>query len=138
MQTNSLTKDFTKGVFVTAKTNATELQRTIGKRLMELRKERGITQIEMAKLLNVAQSVISDYETGNFRLHGDLIVRITKILKISADVLLGLDKTRDNKESAELQKKHNRIYKRLKEIDKLSVRDQEALIRTIDAFLTKN
>lgn len=122
-----------KGVFaVSAETSPTALQVTIGKRFALLRKEAGITQKEMAEQLNVTQSMVSDYENGVFRLHGDLIVRIAKILKISTDKLLGLEKSK-----GDTGLKNTRLYKRLKEVDKLTKRDQDVLLRTIDAFLAK-
>ena len=42
----------------------------IGERIARLRKERGITQVEMAELLGLSQPVVSDYERGALRLHG--------------------------------------------------------------------
>lgn len=80
--------------------------------------------------------MVSDYENGVFRLHGDLIARIAKILKVSADTLLGLERSKDSKNDEELIK-NRRIYKRLRNINKLPKRDQDALLRTIDAFLAK-
>lgn len=106
-------------------------QQAIGERLAQLRKERGITQKEMAKKLDVTQSMVSDYEHGVFRLHGDLIIKIAKILEVSTDELLGLTKTEGSKQSIQ----NKRIYKKLIDIDKLPKRDQEALLRTINAFL---
>lgn len=110
---------------------STPNKQTIGERLAQLRKDRGITQKEMAKKLAVTQSMVSDYENGVFRLHGDLIIKIAKILEVSADELLGLNKTQGNKNIIQ----NKRIYKKLCDIDKLSKRDQEALLRTINAFL---
>ena len=47
--------------------------------------------IELADLLGVTQPLVSNYETGELRLHGDLIVQLAKILGTTADELLGLD-----------------------------------------------
>lgn len=49
-----------------------------------------------------------------------------------ADELLGSDKTQGSNKHL-IQNK--RIYKKLCDIDKLPKRDQEALLRTINAFL---
>lgn len=106
-------------------------QQAIGERLAQLRKERGITQKEMAAKLDVTQSMVSDYENGVFRIHGDLIIKIAKILRVSADELLGLGKTQGNNQTIQ----NKRIYKKLRDIDKLPKRDQEALLRIINAFL---
>lgn len=70
---------------------ATELgMESIGERLARFREERGISQQELAEQLGIAQPNISDYERGVLRLHGELIVKLTEILRVSADDLLGL------------------------------------------------
>ena len=104
-----------------------------GQQLTALRKERGITQIELAKLLGVTQSMVSDYEKGTIRLHGDIIIQLTDILRVSADELLGI-KINSKKNGAI---KNRRLSRRIQAIDGLPKRDQEALLRTIDAFISK-
>jgi transcriptional regulator with XRE-family HTH domain len=69
----------------------TEGLETIAQTLVRLRKERGLTQAQMAKRLGVSQPVVSDYERGGLRLHGELILRVAEILDVSANELLGLD-----------------------------------------------
>lgn len=107
----------------------------IGARLAQLRKEKGITQGELAKLLKISQPMVSDYERGELRLHGELIIELTNILGCTADDLLGLKKANGKKDSAT---KNRRLSRRLQEIDKLPKRDQDALFRTIDAFISKS
>jgi transcriptional regulator with XRE-family HTH domain len=103
---------------------------TVGQRLARLRRERGLTQVELAERLGIAQPIVSDYERGELRLHGQLIVRLTAILGVSADELLGLAPTPPTQPMA-----HRRLVRRLQAIDRLPRRDQQALYRTIDAFL---
>jgi transcriptional regulator with XRE-family HTH domain len=104
----------------------------IGERIARLRKERGITQVEMADRLGLSQPVVSDYERGSLRVHGELIAMLAKILRVSADEILGLEKT-----STPRGPRDSAIARRLRDIDKLSKRDRDALARTIDAFLTR-
>jgi transcriptional regulator with XRE-family HTH domain len=77
------------GKTAATKANPEECE-SLGQRLARLRKERGITQVELALRLGVAQPVVSDYERGELRLHGELIIRLTQILAVSSDELLGL------------------------------------------------
>src|SRR5688572_25605444 len=70
-------------------------EESIGGRLSRLRRERGITQVELAEILGVAQPMVSGYERGSLRLHGELIVELTKILDVTADQLLGLKETKN-------------------------------------------
>jgi transcriptional regulator with XRE-family HTH domain len=112
--------------------NTTEQAKVIGQRMARLRKGKGLTQQDLAARLNVAQSVISDYERGLLRLHGELILQLAEILGASPNEMLGVDgQARDN------GPKNHRLYRRVQAIEQLPRRDQEALLRTIDAFLAK-
>jgi len=111
--------------------NPKEEPETIAQRLRRLRREKGITQVEMAELLGVSQPIVSDYERGELRLHGELIVKLREILDCSADELLGLQE----RKAAGVG--NLRMSRMLRQIELLSKRDQEALRRTIDAFISK-
>lgn len=106
---------------------------TIGSRLARLRRDRGLTQVELAKMLGLAQPNISDYERDIMRLNSELILKLTDILRVSADELLGLKDVRPGRRGGN----NRRLARRLEEIERLTRRDQEALLRTIDAFLSK-
>jgi transcriptional regulator with XRE-family HTH domain len=112
--------------------SAKEEPETIAQRLGRLRREKGITQVEMAELLGISQPIVSDYERGELRLHGELIIRLTEILDCSADELLGLQERKATTGSG-----NRRMLRRLQQFELLSKRDQEALLRIFDAFLSK-
>lgn len=80
------------------------------------------------------QALISDYERGKLRPYADVVVRFAQALEVSTDELLGL--AAPPKERTELP--NSRLRRRLQKIDALPKRDQDALIRTIDAFLGKS
>lgn len=105
---------------------------TIAQRLVRMRKEKGITQHDMADRLGVSQPVVSDYERGVLRLHGELIVKAAEILNVSADEILGLTPQRERPPL-----KSRKLLRRMELIERLSKRDRDALLRTIDAFLAK-
>ena len=111
----------------------TEAQETLGARIAGLRKDRGMTQAELAERLKVSQPVISDYENDVIRIPADVVVELARILNASTDEILGL--------KADIPRngtiKNSRLLRQVQAIDKLSKRDQEALLRTIDAFLSK-
>lgn len=81
----------------------------------------------------MVQVLISDYELCKLRPYADVVARLARALGISTDELLGL---------APVSKKngvHNRRFlRRLQAINNLPKRDQDALLRTIDAFLAKS
>jgi len=103
---------------------------TLGQRLARLRKKRALTQCELAKIIGIAQSTLTDYERDKLRLHDNIIIKIAKALKISADQLLGLKNVENNNKSPSLK-----LMKRLYEIEKLSLSQQKVLLKNIDMFL---
>jgi transcriptional regulator with XRE-family HTH domain len=120
-------------VCVAVKTSRQDREKeSVGQRLARLRRERGLTQVELAEKLGVVQPIISGYERGELRLHGQVIVGLTRVLRVSADELLGLEKSKTG-----TTVRNRRLLRRLQELDRLPRRDQQALLRTIDAFLAK-
>ena len=59
-------------------------------RLKEIRKENNISQIELAELCNVQQSCVSKWERGITLPDAEMIVVLCKVLRVSADYLLGI------------------------------------------------
>ena len=106
-------------------------EESIGQRMARLRRERGITQVELAEMLGIVQPMVSAYENGGLRLHGELIVELTKILDVTADQLLGLKETKNG------TPKNGRLLRKLQQLELLPRRDQQALMRTIEAFLQR-
>ena len=104
---------------------------TAGQRVARLRRERGITQEELAEMLGVTQPVVSDYERDEIRLHGELLLQLAQILHASVDEILG----RETRKRQDATVKNRRLARRLQQIEKLPKRDQQAILRTIDAFL---
>lgn len=66
------------------------INKYIGKRIKEIRIEKGLKQDYLAEKLNVKRPNISKYETGETAIPLDILKRISKILNISTDYLLGL------------------------------------------------
>lgn len=63
----------------------------LGQRLKTLRKEKNITQKELANFLNTTQSTISAYENGKTTLLTAFALQIIKKYNISLDWLCGRD-----------------------------------------------
>lgn len=103
---------------------------SFGDRLARLRKERGITQVELAQRVGIAQPNISDYERGESQPSAEFIIKLVEILGVSADDILGLKPTKPNGHQP-----RPRLIKRLAEIEKLPAHRQRALLTTIDTFL---
>ncbi len=106
---------------------------TLGQRNAQLRRQKGLTQTELAARLQVSQPVVSDYENDVIRLPADVVIQIASILDTSTDELLGMKRPATNASPI----KNRRLYRRMQEIERLPRRDQDALLRTIEAFISK-
>ncbi|WP_144459951.1 helix-turn-helix domain-containing protein [Bacillus pumilus] len=60
----------------------------LGKRITYLRKQAGLTQVELAKKLNVSRSALSQYELGTREPNYDLLIKIANFFEVTTDYLL--------------------------------------------------
>ena len=65
-----------------------QLLKDVGKRYVEARKAKGLTQEEAAEIANVTQQAISDAELGKSFLSPDSMLRLCNAYNISCDYLL--------------------------------------------------
>jgi transcriptional regulator with XRE-family HTH domain len=91
-------------------------EKAIGRRLTELRKRRGLTQVALAEKLSMTQPLLSRYERGELRLHGALIAAFAKTLKAKPEKILGLE---DLEETGYITDR--RFASRLQKIDRLRI-----------------
>ena len=104
-------------------------KKDIGERLRALRRQRAMSQVELAKALGTYQTVISAVERGVRGLSGQQVVRLAKALKTSPDQILGQQQEEDR------HVLDRRFIRRLDRIDKLSKRQKQVLLVTLDNFL---
>lgn len=83
------------------------MKNTLGGNIKELREAKNLTQRELAKILNVANSTLSQYES-NIRIPSDDVkVQIADFFNVSIDYLLGrpfdADKNKDVPKSKAFQ-----------------------------------
>jgi transcriptional regulator with XRE-family HTH domain len=60
-----------------------------GERLVQVAKEKGITQKELAKKLNVSASTVSDWANGKTDPKGPNLIKAAEIIGVSVDFLAG-------------------------------------------------
>lgn len=63
-----------------------------GNRLRQLRKDRKLTQQQLAELIGVKNSVISFYEVGERTPSPDVLRKLALALHVTADYLLGIER----------------------------------------------
>lgn len=107
-------------------------QEPIGERIARFRKQKGLTQAELAQRIGIQRTLITDYEIGRLRLNADMIIRLAIALNISSDAILGLA------EHKHTQTPDLKLTRRFKDIQKLPPSQKRSLLNTIDAYLKAN
>ncbi len=62
----------------------------LNKKIKSLRLSRNISQVELAKRLNVSKQSVSNWENDNIQPSIEMLIKIAKTLNVSTDYLLGL------------------------------------------------
>ena len=101
---------------------------SFGKKIAALRKEKKLSQTELAKQLNTSVSVISRYERDEMTPSIDAAKKLANILETTVGYLLGETEEQNLfKDPAMLQ--------RLNDISSFSQEDQEHILYTLDALI---
>lgn len=68
-------------------------ENTIGKRVREMRKRKGLNQQELADILGKSLRTVQKYENGEINISVGMVNTIAKVLETSSSYLLGYKKT---------------------------------------------
>ena len=101
-----------------------------GKKLFELRKEKNLSQEELAEKLNVTRQTISKWETGQSTPDFDKIVPLCNIFEISTEELLIGTKKEDDSDNVEFN-----VVEKEKIPTKQEVREKTAKIVSTSVFI---
>ena len=107
-------------------------QTEFGERLVALRQQRALTQVQLAEVAGLTQRAISYWETMPGYPAAPAIVALAKALRVSADELLGL-KALPKSAAATHAPEEKRLWKKLRLVAALPERDQRAVLRLIDS-----
>lgn len=80
------------------------LMKNFNVKIKDARKNKGISQLELAKILGTDQRIVSRYETGKVTPSLDRLVQLAQILDVSLDDLVEFKKIQ-NKLSEDLNNK---------------------------------
>jgi len=106
-------------------TTNTVLDMSFGKRLTELRKEKKISQTELAQQLDLHKNVLGRYERDQAKPAIDIAARIAKYMNVSLDYLSG-NADADVDEG---------LLKQVLSIQSLPDDEKKLITRTIDALV---
>ena len=99
-------------------------------RLFELRTEKGLSQREMAKLLNVSQGTYNNWENGKTQPAIEQLIALSHVFEVSVDFLIG---NSDDYGNINIQRNiSERQLKLIENFDKLSEKSREAVETLIE------
>lgn len=105
----------------------------LGKRIAALRKETGLTQVQLAQALNVSQQAVQSWEAGRRRIQISVLPTVARILSVSLDNLLGgaPDRTPRKRGPA------SRLEQQIQIISQLPRSRQKLVSEMLDAVITQ-
>lgn len=104
----------------------------VGARLAQLRKTAGYTQQELAEALDTTQRMISYYERQAEPPPSLLLPKLTQLLGVSIDELLGLKPIRKKPRMPD-----NRLLRRLQQIEQLAPHEKRQVLQVLDAYIER-
>jgi len=105
------------------------LYRALGQRVAHKRKAMGLTQVELAKALGVAQQTMAHYEGGSLRIPVALLPPLARSLGTSIEELVGEQKKAGKRGPAP------KLQQKLEQLSRLSKPKQKFVMEMIDTVL---
>lgn len=105
----------------------------LGATIRELRKQKKLTQVELAQKIECSQAVVTAYENGHKKPAIDTLAKLADALGVTLDQLVGnsaLPKTTD-------KVRNPKLWKKFKQIEILPDTDKRTVFRMIDGLLTQ-
>ncbi len=109
---------------------------SFGRKLATIRRKKGLTQVELAKMLNITARVISYYERESKNPSLEMVKKIAEALKIKPETLLGIPGENSNLD--ELEFIDRSLSKRFKLAQKLPDDARMQLKKFIDTLTKAN
>ena len=99
--------------------------RTIGNKLLTVRKRMGMTQAEVAEAAGLSDRTYADIERGSVNMRTETILRICNVLHITSDEVL-------TEERISLTAQQTELWERL---NSCSPKDKETALQLLSVFL---
>ena len=99
----------------------------LGNKITELRKQKGWSQSELAKQIEVSREIVGRYERNDAIPSIDIAKRIANAFEVSLDYLVGDAENKIDKAT----------LNRIQQVDKMKPDDKKMIYAFLDAFITK-
>lgn len=107
------------------------MNETLTDRMQLLRKQAGMTQVELAGKIGVSNSQFIRYASKDVQPPADIVNKLADVLGTSVDYLISGDKS----EKAKATLKNSELLQRFKEINVLPEEEQGVLLKVISAYI---
>lgn len=107
----------------------------LGQRIATLRKAQGLTQVQLAEAMGVAQQTLAHYEAGRLRLLVGALPNLASQLGVAVEELVGTSSTA--KRATGKRGPQPKIAQQLEQIRALPVTKQRMVAQMIDAVLAQ-
>ncbi len=109
----------------------------IGWRIAERRKALGITQVQLAAILGIAQQTMAHYEGGKVRFAAALLPVLAETLNLSVEALIGTEPKSTAKGASKKRGPAPRIQQQLERLSALPKDKQRAVTLMLDSVLAQ-
>jgi transcriptional regulator with XRE-family HTH domain len=104
--------------------------RELGGRIAQLRKDHGLTQQQLADLLDTSQQQIASYEVARLRVPASTLPRLARVLGVPLETLMGESVQRATKRGPT-----PKIQQHLERLSELPKPRQRAVMEVLEAML---
>lgn len=103
----------------------------LGERIAATRKAQGITQVQLAELLGVAQQTMAHYEGGSVRIPVETLAQLAQHLNTSVEALIGTQNTKARGKRGPASK----LEQQLEQVGRLPKAQQKFVSQMLDTVL---
>jgi len=103
-----------------------------GARLVQLRKQAGMTQTALAQEIGVSQRMMAYYEGPTAFPPAHLLLAIARVLGVSVEALLGTETAKRKTKAVDI-----RMRRRLQQIAGLPPDERRQIMQVVDAFIER-
>lgn len=101
----------------------------LGKRVAELRKEQGITQVQLAETLEISQQLIAAYEAGTRKIPASMLPTLARLFAVPLDQLVGMEELPAKRGPA------STLQRQIEQIGLMPRAKQKFIIEMLDALI---
>lgn len=105
----------------------------LSERIQDLRKQKGLTQAELAKKVGISLTQMARYETKGIQPPADTLTKLASIFGTTVDFMVN----GATEEKAKASLKDSELLQQFKEVEQLNDKDKGIIKTLIEAFLMR-